>query len=142
MALAVAASRLDLGSSEWRRAISAVQVLLILFFAFSTLRQLFHGSLLVSPGLGQAEDIGRSIVAIALAIGFLLCGIAKEDRDWRLASLALMLAAVGKVFLFDASGLEGVTRIASFIALGISLIGIGWLYARFLPNRGPQVASA
>lgn len=142
LALAVAASRLDLGSSEWRRAISAVQVLLILFFAFSTLRQLFHGSLLVSPGLGQAEDIGRSIVAIALAIGFLLCGIAKEDRDWRLASLALMLAAVGKVFLFDASGLEGVTRIASFIALGISLIGIGWLYARFLPNRGPQVASA
>jgi len=43
-----------------------------------------------------------------------------------------MLAAVGKVFLFDASGLEGVTRIASFVALGLSLIGIGWLYSRHL----------
>ncbi len=43
-----------------------------------------------------------------------------------------MIAAVGKVFMFDASGLEGLTRIASFFALGVSLIGIGWLYARHL----------
>jgi uncharacterized membrane protein len=72
------------------------------------------------------------MLAIALAIGFLLWGIARGERDWRLASLVLMLAAVGKVFLFDASGLEGVTRIASFVALGLSLIGIGWIYARHL----------
>jgi uncharacterized membrane protein len=52
-----------------------------------------------------------------------------------------MLAAVGKVFLFDASGLEGVTRIASFVALGFSLIGIGWLYARHLgADRAAQPA--
>jgi uncharacterized membrane protein len=80
----------------------------------------------------MAEDILRSILAIALAVGFLLWGIARQQRDWRIASLALMLAAVGKVFLFDASGLEGVTRIASFVALGLSLIGIGWLYARYV----------
>jgi len=43
-----------------------------------------------------------------------------------------MLAAAGKVFLFDASGLEGLLRIGSFVALGFSLIGIGWLYSRYL----------
>jgi len=115
-----------------RRALDIATMALLGLFAFSELRQIFHGTLLVSPGLPMAEDILRSILAIAVAIGFLLWGIARKQRDWRIASLALMLGAVGKVFMFDASGLEGVTRIASFVALGFSLIGIGWLYSRYL----------
>jgi uncharacterized membrane protein len=115
-----------------RRALDVATMVLIGLFAFSELRQVFHGTLLVSPGLPMAEDILRSILAIAIAIGFLLWGIRGRQRVWRIASLALMLGAVGKVFLFDASGLEGVIRIASFVALGFSLIGIGWLYSRYL----------
>jgi uncharacterized membrane protein len=105
---------------------------LILLFTVSMLRQLFHGSLLVEPGLSQAEDIARSILAIALAVGFLLWGIRTRERDWRIGSLVLMLGAVAKVFLWDTQGLEGLVRIASFVALGFSLIGIGWLYSRQL----------
>jgi uncharacterized membrane protein len=56
-------------------------------------------------------------------------------HDWRIASLVLMLAAVAKVFLFDAAGLTGLLRIASFLALGFSLIGIGWVYSRFLKRQ-------
>ena len=59
------------------------------------------------------------------------------SRNWRLGSLLLMLAAVAKVFLLDASGVDGLLRIASFVALGISLIGIGWLYGRALGARRP-----
>jgi len=132
-ALSVAAKReLAPISAQAGRSATMVQMILAILFAFSELRQLFHGSLLTAPGLPVAEDILRSILAIALAIGFLLWGITRQQRDWRIASLALMLAAVVKVFLFDASGLEGVTRIASFVALGFSLIGIGWLYSRQL----------
>ena len=127
---------------EARRALDIVQMVLLALFTFSELRQIFHGTLLVSPGLPMAEDILRSILAIALAIAFLLWGITRQQRDWRIASLALMLAAVAKVFLFDASGLEGVTRIASFVALGLSLIGIGWLYSRYLgADRTPAPAA-
>ena len=79
---------------------------------------------------------------VALLPGFLLWGITKQKLDWRLGSLVLMVAAVGKVFLFDASGLEGIVRIASFIALGLSLIGIGWLYSRFLPSGEPELMEA
>jgi uncharacterized membrane protein len=123
-----------------RHAIAIAEMVLIALFAFSSLRQLFHGSVLTEPGVGQAEDIARSILAIVVAIGFLLWGIVRHERDWRVGSLVLMVAAVGKVFVFDASGLEGLTRIASFIALGLSLIGIGWLYARHLPEAAPQLA--
>jgi len=43
-----------------------------------------------------------------------------------------MLLAVFKVFIFDAAGLDGLARIASFLALGVCLIGIGWFYSRQL----------
>lgn len=112
----------------------AMRMALIPMLAASLLRQAFHGSLLSEAGVSQAEDIGRSLVAIAIAIGYLQWGIRHAARDWRIVSLVLMLAAVGKVFLFDAAGLDGLLRIASFAALGFSLIGVGWLYSRYLPD--------
>jgi uncharacterized membrane protein len=120
------------------KALQPAIMVMIALFAWASLRQAFHGSLLTAPGVGSAEDILRSILGIVLAIGYLLWGIRTHRRDWRVASLVLMLAAVAKVFLFDASGLEGLLRIASFVALGFSLIGIGWLYSRQLTRESAQ----
>jgi uncharacterized membrane protein len=114
------------------RILALSTMVLVSGFAWATLRHAFHGSLLVEPGVASVENILRSILILALAIGFLLWGISRRRHDWRIASLVLMLAAVAKVFLFDASGLEGLLRIGSFVALGFSLIGIGWLYSRQL----------
>ena len=115
---------------------------LVCLFAFATLRQGFVQSILTVPGLSAGEDIFRSILAIALAVGFLLWGIRSQQRDWRIASLVLMLGAVAKVFLLDAKGLEGLMRIGSFVALGFSLIGIGWLYSRQLGAATPPPESS
>ncbi|MBU6267641.1 MAG: DUF2339 domain-containing protein [Sphingomonadales bacterium] len=114
------------------RAFQLVMMVLVGGFAWATLRQGFHPALLVDPGVLPAENILRSLLLLALAIGYLLWGIHAGRHDWRIASLVLMLGAVGKVFLFDARGLEGLLRIGSFVALGFSLIGIGWLYSRQL----------
>ena len=109
-------------------------MVLILTFAAATLRQAFHGSILPDGPLGGTENIARSVLLIALSAGFLRHGIRAGLRDWRIASLVLMLVAVAKVFVVDAAGLDGLLRIASFAALGFSLIGIGWFYARYLPE--------
>ena len=133
LALLALAPRIEPGLfPRFERPRAVAQMLLVLLLAYSTLRQLAHGSILTAPGLSPGEDIARSILAVALAIGFLLWGMRNGSRDWRIGSLVLMLAAVAKVFLLDASGLEGLMRIASFVALGFSLIGIGWLYSRSL----------
>jgi uncharacterized membrane protein len=123
------------------RCVQLLTMLLVATFAWASLRQLFHGSLLVEPGVAPSENILRSLLILLLAIGFLLWGIRGHRRDWRIASLVLMLGAVGKVFVFDASGLEGLLRIGSFVALGFSLIGIGWLYSRQLRASGPTPES-
>jgi uncharacterized membrane protein len=55
----------------------------------------------------------------------------------RYASLALVLLTVAKVFLFDMAALGGLYRALSFIGLGLCLLGIVWLYARFVFPRKP-----
>lgn len=102
---------------------------------FTLLRQASHAPMVLADGTGTGEQMARSVLALMLAGGFLWVGIRRNAREWRLASLALMLVAVAKVFLHDAAGLDGLARIASFAALGFSLIGVGWLYSRYLPAQ-------
>lgn len=118
-----------------RRAADAVIMLLIALLAYSLSRHIFAGSILTSREIGQTESLLISLLGIALALGYLWWGSRRENRSWRIGSLVLMLAAVIKVFLIDAAGLEGLLRIASFMVLGFSLIGIGWVYSRQLSTR-------
>ncbi len=118
----------------WRRGLDVVAMAVITLFAATELRQLFAGTLLNREPVGALEDIGYSILGILLAVGFLLWGARRGLRTWRIGSLVLILLAVLKVFLLDASGLDGLLRIASFALLGFSLIGIGWFYSRQLQS--------
>ena len=55
------------------------------------------------------------------------------------AGMALLVLAVAKVFLVDLAGLTGLFRVASFLGLGLCLVGIGFLYQRFVfPPRPPR----
>jgi len=110
-------------------------MVLMTALALSLLRQGFAGTILNTTALSQSENLLRSLIGILLAIAFLFYGSRKGARSWRIGSLVLMVLAVLKVFLVDAAGLEGLLRIASFLALGFSLIGIGWVYARQLARR-------
>lgn len=128
-----AAGRIGL-DSNWERARVVLQIAVITLMVFMELRQLFSGSLLQEVGVSVPEQIGRSVLAITLAVGFLVHGMMSFRIEWRIGSLVLMLIAIAKVFLFDAAGLDGLARILSFAALGFSLIGVGWLYSRLLPG--------
>jgi len=121
-------------------AVDALMMALISLLAVSLLRQVFAGSVLTARAIGQTESLLLSLLGILLALGFLWWGSWRALRSWRIGSLVLMLGAVIKVFLVDAAGLEGLLRIASFMALGFSLIGIGWVYSRQLSQRNSSAA--
>lgn len=116
-------------------------IVLIVAYAFLQLRQLVNGELTLVSGTTGTEEILRSLLSVSLGIGFLAWGLIRGDRTWRIASLGMMLFAAIKIFVFDASGLDGIARIATFVALGFSLIGIGWVYSRYLPERRSEVPS-
>jgi hypothetical protein len=95
-------------------------------------RQVFQGPILTGPEMPIAEFYGYSLAGLIVAIGLIVAGIRLPDKALRLAGLLLLAAAIAKVFLIDASELEGVLRILSFLGLGVALIGIGWLYGPVL----------
>jgi len=123
------------GPHALRIAIDGAMMALIAIMVASLLRQIFAGSLLNQIAIGQSESLLLSLLGIVLALGFLWWGSRQGLRSWRVGSLVLMLLAVLKVFLSDAAGLDGLLRIASFMALGFSLIGIGWFYTRQLKSE-------
>ncbi len=127
-------------SSKLSAAVNIATMVLIGLLAYSLLRQIFAGSVLTSLGIGQSESLLISLLGIVLALAYLAWGSLKNARSWRIGSLVLMLGAVGKVFLVDAAVLDGLLRIASFMALGFSLIGIGWVYSRQLSSRDKAAA--
>lgn len=69
---------------------------------------------------------------IAYAVALLIWGVYRRRRAPRYASLAILLAAIAKVFLIDMAALEGAARAGSFIGLGAALIGVALFYQRFL----------
>jgi uncharacterized membrane protein len=95
-------------------------------------RQAFHGAVLSTPGLPASESYAYSLAALLLSIALLIAGMRIPDKAVRLAGLVLLSATAAKVFLVDASRLEGLLRILSFLGLGIALIGIGKLYTAVL----------
>ncbi|MGZ8999201.1 MAG: DUF2339 domain-containing protein, partial [Allosphingosinicella sp.] len=95
-------------------------------------RQAFHGPLLNGPDMQIAEFYVLSVAGLVVSIGLLIAGIGLPDKALRLAGLLLLTATIVKVFLVDASELEGVLRILSFLGLGIALIGIARLYGPVL----------
>lgn len=126
---------------QLRRACDIAVMAVAALGAMTLLRQMFSGSMLADQPMGQAEDLLRSVIGIVLAIAFLLIGSRRNERVWRVGSLVLMIATVLKVFIFDTAGLGGLLRVASLVALGASLIGIGWFYSRQL-RGAPQPDSA
>jgi uncharacterized membrane protein len=65
------------------------------------------------------------------AVCLLMAGFPLRDRILRLSGLALFFVCVLKLFLYDLRELETGYRILSFIALGVILMGVSWVYTRF-----------
>jgi uncharacterized membrane protein len=115
-------------------------LLVLIAGAALLVRQAFQGGLLTAPDVTRGEAYGYSLAGLLLSIALLVWGLRAGDRALRVAGLALLTATICKVFLIDASGLEGVLRILSFMGLGIALIGVNALYGKLL--RGSATSPA
>jgi uncharacterized membrane protein len=82
------------------------------------------------------------VVWLGYAVALLLFGIWQRSQPARLASAAVMLLTIGKVFVVDMAGLTGVYRALSLIGPGFVLLAIGWFYQRILfpPKPRPEAA--
>lgn len=100
------------------------------------------GVLIAGPAGGfLAGQMAATICWIAMAAA--LFGYAarrpRTDRSLPIgAGMALVAAAVTKLFVFDLGTLDGMFRVAAFIVVGLVLLGMGAGYARLLSQQDQQ----
>lgn len=115
--------------TAYRKTDAALFVLANLFLLFAVSRQAveWFGEADASTSRGQ---LALSVVWTLYATMLLLIGIARRNTTARVTALVLFGVTITKVFLFDLSGLEPVSRIVSFLVLGAVLLGVSFLYQR------------
>ncbi|MCB1669476.1 MAG: DUF2339 domain-containing protein [Gammaproteobacteria bacterium] len=100
------------------------------------IRQLWQGSVNLSLATGNGELYTYTIVWLLVAILALLLGALRSGKQVYQGGMALLLLVVAKIFLVDMADLEGLLRVTAFMGLGLSLLGLAYLYQRFnLANR-------
>jgi uncharacterized membrane protein len=131
--LALIARKLEgLGWGKWRNALGILA--LVLLFAYVTLetRRIFQGPLLSSGNVTEGEFYAYSAAWLGLAVALFLGGVKLARQNIRLGGMAVMVLVVLKVFLLDLGDLGGLLRIFSFVGLGLCLVGMGWVYTKYV----------
>ena len=125
--LLVAVPRLAHLPKFLRWALAAAGTALAALYAVLEIRRLWRGDDLSVPGVTQPELYSYTIALMAVGAALLYQAIARRSGTLRRAAMAVIALTIAKVFLIDASGLSGLTRVFSFLALGLSLAGLAWL---------------
>ncbi|HKH51404.1 MAG TPA: DUF2339 domain-containing protein, partial [Mycobacterium sp.] len=75
-------------------------------------------------------------IAMAAALFIYAARVARVERSLPIGGgLALVAAAMAKLFLFDLGTLDGIFRVVVFIVVGLVLLGMGAGYARLLEKQ-------
>ncbi len=105
----------------------AVAAGLLGLYAALEIRRWFQGDWLGASGVMQAELYTYTLALMALGAALLFQSIRKGSTLLRRIAMAVIGVTIAKVFLIDAAGLTGLTRVFSFLGLGLSLAGLAWL---------------
>ena len=118
---------------------AVLAVLLLVGYVTLEVRHAFQGERLTFwQPTGAPEVWSYSAAWLVLGLAFLAYGLWRGSREARLASAALVVLAVVKVFLYDLTGIGGFWRAFSMICLGGVLVGIGLVYQKLVFAR-PEV---
>ena len=95
------------------------------------------GVLLGGDGGFTVGHMAATVLWMAVAAAALLWGLATPEFTHVAlgAGLALVAAALGKLFLYDLAALDGLIRVAVFIVVGLLLMVVGTRYARAFAQR-------
>jgi uncharacterized membrane protein len=94
------------------------------------IRRSWRGDVLAVPGTTGPELYSYTVAMLIGAVAGLFLAFARRSVLLRQIAMAGVALTIAKVFLLDMSGLSGLTRVASFLGLGLSLTGLAWINRR------------
>jgi uncharacterized membrane protein len=101
-----------------------------------------HPAFILAAGIGlwrwaslvmqeRAEGFFLTAAWALLAFLFLLAGLLLRERPHRWLAFGILAAALGRAMVLDVWKLDTLYRIVSFVALGIVLLVLGFIYNRY-----------
>ena len=94
-------------------------------------------------GATTARNFSYSAIWLVYGAGLMMFGFWKRSAFVRWQAMVLIAFTIGKVFLLDISALNKSYRILSFIALGVVLMGISYVYHRdWLKLASPEAQNS
>ena len=124
--LLLAARRLGL-PTKVTFALMALGAALLALYTGLEIRRFWQGDFLGGPSVRQNELYSYTVALTLLGAGLLYQAIARRSVLLRRVGMAIIAVTIAKVFFLDAAGLSGLTRVFSFLGLGLSLAGLAWL---------------
>ncbi|MDF2153410.1 DUF2339 domain-containing protein [Vibrio sp. CAU 1672] len=129
--IVLATSHLSLFHSKARLIMYGISALWLVQFVNGTIRHQFHHDMIwLGLPTEQLEMYVYSLVWLLISIVILVIAHRFNTPLIRQIGFAILAAVVCKAFLVDMSQLTGLYRALSFLGLGLSLLGIGWLFQR------------
>lgn len=96
-----------------------------------TIRHGWRGADIRLPEMSDGELYSYTIAMMIVFGGLLVLALMRHSRGLRQIAFVGLAITSTKVFLIDASGLTGLIRVVSFLALGLAFAGLAWLNQRF-----------
>lgn len=131
--LALIARKLDaIGLGWWRNGVGILALVLSVAYVTLQTKMAFQGKYIIPDFSSDAESYALSASWLVLSILLFVVGLKLERKNIRLGGMVVMVLALLKAFGYDLWEIGGLWRIASLLGLGLCLIGVGWLYTRFV----------
>ncbi len=121
----------SLMSQQLRIGLGAIAGGFAFLYVNSVIRGAFHqASIILDTGFTQPELYTYSICWLVIATTTIFIGQIKQRVLAVKLGFGLLAVVILKAFVIDMANLEGLYRALSFIGLGLSLVGIGWLFQK------------
>jgi uncharacterized membrane protein len=124
-----------LGLPQLRSGVGVFALVLLMAFVTLLVKRQFQDATLHAFYSSQSESYAVSLAWLVTGILIFIAGLKLDRQTIRYGGLAVLVLTVLKVFGYDLFELGGLWRIASVIGLGLCLVGVGWLYTRFVANK-------
>ena len=99
------------------------------------IRRFWHGNDIYGSDILTPELYSYTVALLVATLACVVAALVRKDNKLRSWGLALAGITAVKVFLWDMSDLQGLSRATAFIALGLTLAGIAWLFQHFTMEK-------
>jgi len=113
-----------------RKIAGVVSVAGLYMFATLEIRHLWNGGIRPNMPVIEGELYTYSLVWLLMSVAIMVYGAYRNNNDAQKAGIIALLVVIAKAFFWDMRDLDGLWRVVSFLGLGLSLLGIAYLFNR------------